>query len=87
MAASISVLGIAIPSISNNLSIPSISAMTMMPGNQTGGGASNMTAGSASMTSTVKMPLEEGIKALKSGDTQGATTHLKAADKVLGGTS
>jgi len=51
--------------------------MTMMPGNQTG---------SASMASTAKMHLEEGMKALQSGDTQGAMMHLKVADKILGGT-
>ncbi|HZC20069.1 MAG TPA: hypothetical protein VE223_00340 [Nitrososphaeraceae archaeon] len=87
-AASILVLGIAITSISN-LSVPTtVSAMTMMPGNQTAGhGASNMTAGSGtSMASTAKMHLEEGMKALQSGDTQGAMMHLKLADKTLGGT-
>jgi hypothetical protein len=36
MAASILILGIAITSISNP-SIPAVSAMTMMPGNQTSG--------------------------------------------------
>jgi hypothetical protein len=86
MAASILVLGIAITSISNP-SFPAVSAVTTMPGNQTGGGgASNMTAGSASMASTAKMHLEEGMKALQSGDTQGAMMHLKVADKTLGGT-
>jgi hypothetical protein len=45
-----------------------------------------MTAGSASMASTAKMHLEEGMKALQSGDTQGAMMHLKVADKTLGGT-
>jgi hypothetical protein len=60
----------------------------MMPGNQTGGGASNMTAGSSStnMVSTTKMHLEEGMKPLQSGDTQGAMMHPKVADKILGGT-
>ena len=77
MAASILVLGIAISYISNPL-VPTVSAMTMMPGNQTGS--------SASMTSTAKMHLEEGMKALQSGDTQGAMMHLKVADKILGGT-
>ena len=34
-------------------------------------------------TITPKMHLEEGIKALKSGDTQGAMMHLNAADQGL----
>jgi hypothetical protein len=76
MAASILILGIAISFISNPV-VPTVSAMTMMPGNQTG---------SASMASTAKMHLEEGMKALQSGDTQGAMMHLKIADKILGGT-
>ena len=85
MAASIFVLGIAISYISNPL-VPTVSAMTMMPGNQTSN-ANNMTAGSStSMASTAKMHLEEGMKALQSGDTQGAMMHLKIADKILGGT-
>ena len=84
IAASILLLGIAITSISNP-TIPAVSAMTMMPGNQTSG-ASNMTAGSTTMASTAKMHLEEGMKALQSGDTQGAMMHLKVADKTLGGT-
>ena len=85
MAASILVFGIAISVISNP-SIPAVSAMTMMPGNQTSN-ANNMTAGSStSMASTAKMHLEEGMKALQSGDTQGAMMHLKIADKILGGT-
>ena len=88
IAASILVLGIAITSISNPSIPTTVSAMTMMPGNQTAGhGASNMTAGSStSMASTAKMHLEEGMKALQSGDTQGAMMHLKLADKTLGGT-
>jgi hypothetical protein len=87
IAASILVLGIAVSAVSN-ISIPAVSAMTMMPGNQTAGhgATSNMTAGSASMASTAKMHLEEGMKALQSGDTQGAMMHLKVADKILGGT-
>jgi hypothetical protein len=32
---------------------------------------------------TPKMHLEEGIKALKAGDTQGALTHLDEADKSI----
>jgi hypothetical protein len=32
---------------------------------------------------TPKMHLEEGIKALKAGDTQGALMHLNAADQGL----
>src|SRR6266511_2140756 len=32
---------------------------------------------------TPKMHLEEGIKALKAGDNQGALTHLSAADQGL----
>ena len=36
---------------------------------------------------TPKMHLDEGIKALKSGDNQGAMMHLNAADQALGGTS
>ena len=90
IAASILVLGIAITSISNPSIPATVSAMTMMPGNQTAGhgAASNMTAGSSStsMASTAKMHLEEGMKALQSGDTQGAMMHLKLADKTLGGT-
>ena len=88
IAASILVLGIAITSISNPSIPTTVSAMTMMPGNQTAGhGASNMTASSStSMASTAKMHLEEGMKALQSGDTQGAMMHLKLADKILGGT-
>ena len=35
-------------------------------------------------TITPKMHLDEGIKALKSGDNQGALMHLGAADKALG---
>jgi hypothetical protein len=34
---------------------------------------------------TPKMHLEEGIKALKAGDNQGALMHLGVADQVLGG--
>jgi hypothetical protein len=34
---------------------------------------------------TPKMHLEEGIKALKANDNQGALTHLDAADKALSG--
>ena len=88
-AASILVLSIAITSISNPSIPTTVSAMTMMPGNQTAGhgAASNMTAGSStSMASTAKMHLEEGMKALQGGDTQGAMMHLKLADKTLGGT-
>jgi hypothetical protein len=33
---------------------------------------------------TPKMHLEEGIKALKAGDQQGALMHLGAADEALG---
>jgi hypothetical protein len=35
---------------------------------------------------TPKMHLEEGIKAVKAGDNQGALMHLSAADQALGGT-
>jgi hypothetical protein len=38
-------------------------------------------------TITPKMHLEEGIKALKSGDSQGAIMHLDAADKGLASSS
>jgi hypothetical protein len=34
---------------------------------------------------TPKMHLDEGIKALKAGDQQGALMHLGAADEALGG--
>lgn len=34
-------------------------------------------------TITPKMHLEEGLKALKSGDNQGAMMHLNAADQAL----
>ena len=37
--------------------------------------------------SAPKMHLDQGIKALDSGDTQGAKMHLNAADQALGGTS
>ena len=37
--------------------------------------------------SAPKMHLGEGIKALKSGDNQGAMMHLNAADQALGSTS
>ena len=37
-------------------------------------------------TITLKMHLEEGIKALKAGDNQGALMHLSAADDALGST-
>ena len=33
---------------------------------------------------TPKMHLEEGIKALRAGDSQGALMHLSAADDALG---
>jgi hypothetical protein len=33
------------------------------------------------------MHLDQGIKALESGDNQGAKMHLNAADQALGGTS
>ena len=36
-------------------------------------------------TITPKMHLEEGMKALKAGDNQGALMHLGAADDALGG--
>jgi hypothetical protein len=35
---------------------------------------------------TPKMHLDEGIKALKSGDSQGAMMHLTQADQALGNT-
>ena len=38
-------------------------------------------------TITPIMHLDEGIKALKNGDNQGALMHLSAADQALGGTS
>ena len=38
-------------------------------------------------TLTPKAHLDEGIKALKSGDNQGAMMHLNIADQALGGTS
>ena len=34
---------------------------------------------------SAKMHLDEGIKAVKAGDNQGALMHLGAADKALGG--
>jgi hypothetical protein len=34
---------------------------------------------------TPKMHLDEGIKALKANDNQGALMHVDAADKALGG--
>jgi len=34
---------------------------------------------------TPQMLLEEGIKAVKAGDNQGALMHLGAANKALGG--
>ena len=38
-------------------------------------------------TITPKMHLDEGIKALKANDTQGALMHLGVADKILSGGS
>lgn len=46
----------------------------------------NMTTSNTS-TSTAKMHLEEGIKALQSGDTQGAMTHLSLAQQAMSGSS
>ena len=37
--------------------------------------------------SSAKMHLDQGIKALESGDNQGAKMHLDAADQALGGSS
>ncbi len=46
---------------------------------------SNITAQTSaqSSTSSGKMHLDEGIKALQGGDTQGAMMHLNLADKAL----
>jgi len=53
--------------------------------NTTMGG--NMTAGNATMSNTsgssTKMHLEEGIKALQTGDKEGAMTQLKAAQQAM----
>ncbi len=57
--------------------------------NTTMGG--NVTAGNSTMSNTsgnsAKMHLEEGIKALQSGDKQGAMTHLTAAQQAMSGSS
>lgn len=47
---------------------------------------SNITAQASaqSPTSSGKMHLDEGIKALQGGDKQGAMMHLNLADKALG---
>jgi galactose mutarotase-like enzyme len=52
--------------------------------NATTGG--NMTTSNTS-TSSAKMHLEEGIKALQSGDKEGATTHLGLAQQAMSGSS
>ncbi|HET7283978.1 MAG TPA: hypothetical protein VFI70_04765 [Nitrososphaeraceae archaeon] len=39
---------------------------------------------SSSPISSAKMHLDEGIKALQSGDTKGALMHLNVANQVLG---
>ena len=50
--------------------------------NMTGGG--NVTSSSASSsTGEAKMHLDEGIKVLQSGDTNGAMMHLKIAQQKL----
>src|SRR5919197_6733680 len=51
--------------------------------NTTAGGAANMTSTSSSTAGEAKMHLDEGIKALQSGDTNGAMMHLKLADDKL----
>ena len=48
----------------------------------TGGGGGNVTSTSAS-SGEAKMHLDEGIKALQGGDTNGAMMHLKLADQKL----
>jgi hypothetical protein len=45
--------------------------------------ASQASAQTSSPTSSAKMHLDEGIKALQSGNTTGALMHLNAADKLL----
>ena len=51
----------------------------------------NMTAGNATMANTsgasVKMQIEGGIKALQSGDKEGAMTQLTAAQQAMSGSS
>lgn len=51
----------------------------------------NMTAGNATIANTsgssAKMHLEEGIKALQSGDKEGAMTHLSLAQQAMSGSS
>jgi hypothetical protein len=53
--------------------------------------ASNMTTGNAttanSSGSSANMHLEEGIKALQSGDKEGAMTHLSLAQQAMSGSS
>src|SRR5919198_2358931 len=49
----------------------------------TGGGGGNVT--STSSSGEAKMHLDEGIKALQGGDTNGAMMHLKLADQKLSG--
>jgi hypothetical protein len=65
------------------LGLNSVDAQNMtVPSNMTG--SANMTGGnmttSDTSVSSAKMHLEEAIKALQSGDKQGATTHLGLAE-------
>jgi len=62
---------------------------TSMGGNMTTG--TNMTTGNVTMSntsgSTAKMHLAEGIKALQSGDKEGAITQLTAAQQAMSGST
>jgi exonuclease VII small subunit len=68
------------------LGLISVNAQNMtLPSNITGSAnltGSNMTTSDTSGNSA-KMNLEEGIKALKSGDNQAAMTHLDAAKQAM----
>ena len=58
----------------------SFNSVVAQGNNVTGGG--NVTSTSSS-SGEAKMHLDEGIKALQSGDTNGAMMHLKLADQKM----
>lgn len=63
----------------NAQNIPTPNTMTRSA-NMTG---SNMTTTSDTSVNSAKMKLEEGIKALESGDNQAAMTHLDASKQAM----
>jgi hypothetical protein len=69
------------------LGLISVNAQNMtLPSNMTGSAnmtGSNMTTTDTTSSNPAKMHLEEGIKALKSGDNQAAMTHLDAAKQAM----